>query len=440
MSLEDLVNVTISADTISPSAEGFGTILCFVTDVPAGFPTTTTKTYTKLTDMISDGWEVMDPGYILASKIWSAKKRVNKLKFYKRSLPPTPTFTLTCLSAVEGDVYDIEIAGTPITYTVLSSATTTTVATAIELLIEAVTGITSSSAGAVITFAGASGALFNVKDWSDNFLLENTTADPGIATDLAAALVADSDWYGLALDSNSKAEIMAAATWVEANKKLFTPHTNDTVCLDSGVTTDVMSELQDDELARTGVLYNGNEVFSYAGAAWMGGRFPFVPGSYTWAFKSLPGVSVDVLEGGDIEAVHAKNGNVYTEVARTAVTQFGTSASGEFLDVTQGIDALTQDIQVRVFGRMANLPKIPFTDAGLDIVGNEISGSLKSFVKSGFLDPGNEDDVPAPAVTVPKVSDISAIDRAARHATGFAFSARIAGAIHMVDINGVLSV
>ncbi len=122
------------------------------------------------------------------------------------------------------------------------------------------------------------------------------------------------------------------------------------------------------------------------------------------------------------------------------MTGHGTSASGEFLDITQGIDWLRAEIQTRVFGRLVNLPKVPFTDLGIDIVLSEIEGALKTGVNVGFLDPGDGIDIPAPAATAPKVADISSTDRANRHLPEVKFSARMQGAVHDLDINGTLTV
>ncbi len=446
MSLDDLVNITISADTTTPTKPGFGTIVILANKVPTLFPGTETVTYTSLTAMTDDGFLVTDPAYLCATKIFSQKVRPTRVKVWKRSAarPTVKTYTLQCLSAVEGDKYNLTVNGTALTYTVLASATTTTVATAIEPLVEAVTGIDSTSATDTITVtkasASAAGTLFAIKDWSSNIALSDTTADPGIATDLAALLAADSDFYGVALDSNSKAETLAAAIWVEANKKLAVFNDSDYLCMSSGSTTDALYVAKGLGYARSGWLFNGNDTMSYSGAAWMGGRFPFPPGSYTWMFKSIAGVSPDPLTGNQQSAIENKHGNTYTTVAGVNMTAQGTSASGEFLDITQGIDWLRAEIQTRVFGRLVNLPKVPFTDLGVDIILSEIQGALQTGVNVGFLDPGNGDDIAPPTATGPRVADVSSVDRAARHLPGLKFSAKMQGAVHDLDINGTLTV
>ena len=60
------------------------------------------------------------------------------------------------------------------------------------------------------------------------FIPLDETADPGIVADLTAIRLADPDWYGLGLDSNSKAEVEAAAAWAEAEQIIFGSNTADT--------------------------------------------------------------------------------------------------------------------------------------------------------------------------------------------------------------------
>jgi hypothetical protein len=443
MSLDDLVNVTISADTTAPSRPGFGTILCQLSKVPAGFPGNVTTVVKALTDMTDLGFSTSDPGYVLVKKIFSQKKgRPRQVKLWKRSLPPTFATTLKVTAAVAGHVAAVDVNGTTCSYTVQGGDTADDVAAALTALITAVTGVDATASTDTITVvsSGAAGNLVQLANWTAQLSLKNTTADPGIATDLAAALVADSDWYGLQLDSNSKAEVDAAASWAESNKKLFVPFTCDSECMDSGVTDDVGSVLKGFGYVYTGLLFNGNDTFSYAGAAWMGGRFPFQPGSYTWAFKTLGGVKADDLTPSQQTALENKRINTYTTIASVDVTLKGITAGGEFLDITQFIDWLKSEIQVRVFGRMANLPKIPFTDLGVDIIVNEVKGALSAGVRVGGLDPGDGKDIAAPDASAPAVADVDTIDRANRHLPDVKFSGRLAGAIHDLDINGTLSV
>lgn len=443
MSLDDLVSVDITADSTSPTRPGFGTILCLVSTVPAGFSATTTTVVKALTDMADLGFDSDDSGYVLVKKIFSQKVRPKQVKLWQRSSPNTFGATLTLgASSVVGATYTVSANGVECEHALTSGEDQDDAATSIAALIGAVDGVAASATGAVITVtsSGAAGTMVRLSDWSTNIKLENTTADVGTDDDLDAALVADSDWYGVALDGCGKAEILTAASWCEANKKLFTPHTCDSEVYDAGVTDDVASEVKTNGYVYTAVLFNGNDTFSFAGAGWMGGRFPSQPGSYTWAYKQIGGVSPDALTPTQQTALENKRCNTYTKVAGVPVTLKGITGGGEYIDVTQFIDWLKAEIQVRVFGRMVNLAKIPYTDLGVDIIISEIMGALMAGVRASGLDPGDGKDIPAPSASAPKVADVDVIDRANRHLPDVKFSGRLAGAIHDLSINGTLSV
>ena len=245
-----------------------------------------------------------------------------------------------------------------------------------------------------------------------------------------------SDSYVGGVDSNSEAEILAAAAWIEARKKIFLCNTSDTEVVDNVVTSDVMSDLQSFAYARTAIMYSQVRLLNWSGAAWGGNRLPSDPGSSTWAFKTLAGVQVDQnLTGGQASVIESKGGNHYTVVAGVNITRYGIMASGEFIDIVRGIDWLDQRIKERIFGVLINNPKVPYTDTGVDLMRSQVLAQLNQGVGVGLLSPD-----PAPVVTAPKVADIDPADRANRILPDINFQATLAGAIHKLIISGVLSV
>jgi Protein of unknown function (DUF3383). len=116
------------------------------------------------------------------------------------------------------------------------------------------------------------------------------------------------------------------------------------------------------------------------------------------------------------------------------ITKLGTMASGEYIDIIRFIDFVAARMRENIFLRLATLNKIPFTDGGIAIVENEIRGVLNLGIAQG----GFAAD-PAPTVSVPRAVDVSAADKAARLLPDVRFSAVLAGAIHLVEIRGVVS-
>jgi hypothetical protein len=108
---------------------------------------------------------------------------------------------------------------------------------------------------------------------------------------------------------------------------------------------------------------------------------------------------------------------------------------GEFIDIIRGIDWLQSTITIFVFGMLARLPKVPYTDAGITAVQAQVERALKAGIDSNFLS-----DNPAPVVTVPLAANVPPIDKANRILNNVKFTATVAGAIHAVNIRGTVSV
>jgi len=442
MSLEDIISVSITAQTTTVSRLGFGTpLIARFHNVFASV----VREYKSLTAMTDDGWPATDPAVLIATKIASQNPKPAKWKIGKRTTPAAQTVTLEVINVTEGYVYEFDIVvgvtTTAISYTVLAAATPTTVAVALDALIDAIVGISSTPAVGVITVvtdtAGDLVDYVRVSDKPDDLQFKDTTADPGLAADLTAIETVDPDgWYALLLDSNSEAEILAAAAWVEARKKIFLCNTSDTEVVDNVVTTDVMSDLQSFAYARTAIIYSQARLLNWTGAAWGGNRLPSDPGSSTWAFKTLASVQVDAnLTGGQVSVIESKGGNVYRTIAGVNVTTFGITASGEYVDVTRFIDWLDARIKERIFGVLINNPKVPYTDKGVGLMTAQVLAQLNQGITAGGLAAD-----PAPVVTAPLVADIDPADKAGRVLPDVNFTATLAGAIHQLVITGVLSV
>jgi hypothetical protein len=441
MSLEDIISVSITAQTTTISRLGFGVpLIARAHDVIASV----VRSYTSLSAMTDDGWPATDPAVLIATKVSSQNPKPPSWKIGKRANVFTQQVEIECINVTQGYVYEFDIVvgttTTTISYTVLAAATPTTVAAAIAALVTAVSGITAVAALGVITVdTDTAGDLVDYVgfDEPDSFTIKDTTTDPGIVADLTAIETVDPDgWYALLLDSNSEAEILAAAAWIEARKKIFLCNTTDSEVVDNTATTDVMSDLQGFAYARTAIIYSQARLLNWSGAAWAGHRLPSDPGSSTWAFKTLAGVAVDSnLTGGQVAVIESKGGNVYRTIASVNMTTFGITASGEYIDVTRFIDWLDQRIKERLFGLLINNPKIPYTDLGVDLVRGEVLAQLQQGISVGGLAAD-----PVPVVTAPKVADISAANKATRILPDITFQATLAGAIHQIEVSGVLSV
>ena len=194
---------------------------------------------------------------------------------------------------------------------------------------------------------------------------------------------------------------------------------------------DIQSVLAAKSLLRSGAMFSGDQA-NYPEAAWIGRVLPNDPGTATWNLKTLAGITVDNLSAAQISVLDAKKANYYVTIGGVNVTQNGNMAGGEWIDIVQAIDWLEARIQEDVYSALINVEKLPFTDAGIQVVEGKVRGVLEAARKANI--------VASYTVTVPKAADVPQADRAARILTGVEFEAILAGAVHKVKIDGFVSV
>jgi hypothetical protein len=437
MSLDGVVSVTITAQTKFPSRAGFGRALI------AGYHTVfpeRTRLYNKPSDMVADGFAQNDPLVRAATKLMSQSPKSPDFKIGRRASAFTQVIRITPIDTAEGVVTRVNIVSpdgtvTAITRTNGAAETVATIVTALQVLITAIADLTATDDVTHITCtADNAGELFDYKDRNTKALdLEDLTADPGIAADLAAIRLDDPDWCGLALDSNSKAEVAAALAWAEAETVLFGYTTADST-VPLATAGNIFETASAAAYGRSHGWYHP-DLLSYFAHGIMGVALPQDAGSLTWAYKTVAGVPIYVLTATEVNNIEGNSGNYYIELASQNKTLNGVTADGDFIDVQRTIDALSAGIQEDVAGLIFTLPKLPYTNGSVSTVKGTIRGVIGRFQATAALDPETE-----PLITAPLVEDVAAADRAARILPDVEFQARLGGAIHKVIIEGTLVV
>ena len=248
-------------------------------------------------------------------------------------------------------------------------------------------------------------------------------------------------WYGIAPAGIDPEDYKAIADWTEANEKLFGFPVQST-----GKPLDTSAYM------RTFALYasigedDGDstpDTTKYAHVAWFCKCFNYEPGSGTWALKTLNLIEPASLTGTDMQDMKEQNINYYTTYAGKNVTQGGKTLGGEWIDVIRFRDWLKNDMQYRLFNLLYTHPKIPYTDEGISLVQNQMIASLTQGQRQGGIAPDEFDEdgklIPGFTVTVPLAATLTAADRASRVLSGCKFHARLAGAIHVVNVYGTLA-
>lgn len=359
---------------------------------------------------------------------------------------------LTLISAVNGQSVSISNvlvtggisqASAYIVETVAPVADTTRDITADDIVIGLINSI--EAGGEPITLfnngdnfnieANVAGADFSIStDMSGKLgltTLDKFSTDPVIA--LQNIKEKDIDFYFVLSTSTAKDDILTLAAYIETQVMLFATDSIDSdITFD--VTTDVLSILKGLKYDRTFLQYT-SKADNFLSAAWVGCMAPKDPGSATWDFKQGTGIVADTYSDTIKNRILTKNGNVYTTVGGIDIFEKGTVVGGEWIDIMQGTDWITINIQANVYTMFINEDKVSYTTAGIASIASVILATLKTAIVLGIL----TSDV-TPEVIVPKITEISTSDKSTRVLKNIKFTGTYAGAIQKVYINGTLTV
>lgn len=443
MSISDVVNVSISRETVFPTRAGFGVpmLVAYHTATP-----NIVDFYTSLAGVAADH-AVTSPVYKAFAVAFSQNPSPAEVALGKRLLPPTMVVTLTPIITTQNLHYTFDFvdhlgATTHVDYTVGSSSTPTIIAAALATALSGIVGASAVAASGVLTItASTAGQYFDLVNLPPllQMSVKDTSADPGITSDLnGIAAVDNTTWYGFTLDHGGKAELLAAAAWCESTRHLHYGQSSDSEIANNGVSSDVASSLHAAAYARTGIMYSQIELLNYRAFGLMCRMFTTTPGASTWEYQTIAGDTVDTIDAGSQIKIKAKFCAVYTVLAGLNKTQNVVLSDNEFVDLVPGTDKLFADIQFYVFTGISQASdsgeKIPYNDQGIQSIVSMVWTPINQGIANGFLDAD-----PAPIVSAPKAATIDPATKATRNLPGVTFSATLAGAIHSVKINGTLS-
>ncbi len=440
--LDQFVDVQITVETATLTRQGFSTVLLAAHHEE--YPERV-RSYSSMDDIEADFavntviWRAAAKffGQEISPDVLKIGRRANK---FSQALEAIPTLTTEGL-VVGCTVVSPDGTETVVAHTNGPAETVATIVTALQVLFNAIADLTATDNVTDVGLAADNtGELFDFKTFRGGLTFNDLTADPGIAADLTAIEAEDDDWYGLVLDSNSNAEIAAAAPWVSSriNTKLAGFNTADIEAANA-TAGNIMETLNLAAYQNMYTIWSGS-VLSFAALGWMADNIWADPGSRTWKFKTIAGVVPDtssILSTTQRQNILDQKGNYYFLNAGAGRAVEGWLADGEFIDIQLTVDALKAGIQEDVAAQFFSQPKIPYTDKGANQLASIVLGKLQEF--RGF-DPPALDPVVTPTITVPKVADQSVANRTARFFDDLDFTANLAGAIHRTRIRGKLLV
>ena len=255
------------------------------------------------------------------------------------------------------------------------------------------------------------------------------------------AALETSGWYVICAAGIAESEYERMAEWTEAQTRQFAY----TFLSDTDPVSDIYFRshgwcglITDDDLPADVPDANG-----YVHVAAVAKCLAFPSGSETWNLKTVAAVFPSRISSTLRRRFDDGNSNFVSRIAGRNVTRNGMTRGGEWIDVIRGRDWLENDMQLRVFNLLLVNPKIPFTDNGIALVRNAMIASLEAARERGIVaeDEYDADGNPVPGfvTSVPLSASLTETQRASRVLTGCTFSARLAGAIHAVRVDGTLT-
>lgn len=259
-------------------------------------------------------------------------------------------------------------------------------------------------------------------------------------------------WYALTIPEADNDDHIDVGGYIEAtnNKHLYGVSTQEAGVLSSVSTTDIAYLLAQLRYKKTVVQYSSSNPYSVCSLL---GRALTVNYNgnatvITLMYKQEPGIVAESLQASQLNALEAKNCNVFVAYNNnTAIIEQGKVSSGDFIDTITGTDWLAVTIMTAIYNLLYTAStKIPQTDAGTHLIVVTIESVLSIAVANGLLAPGVWNANGFGTLTqgaflakgwyvyAPPVATQLQADREARKSVPLQVAAKLAGAVHTVDV------
>lgn len=438
MEIASIVNVQISKETTAVSQAGFGTAL--ILGIHSAFDEGEYIRFYDSMDAVESDFSSSTEEYVAASKLFGQEAKPEKIAIGQRDNNEKQKVLCRIINDLDNTDYTVIINSSQFIINSGEGASSQSIAAALVAAISAGTEpilATDNQDGTYEVEANIAGDPFLISV-DENQSSEETNANKNIASELSKIADQNDDWYALVLTKRATEEeqiqdIKQASEWIEARTKIL-GISNDQASITTSTIDDIASFLKDKSYERTFIIYSKDDS-SYPEAAWFGGQLPQKPGSITWMFKTLSGITVDRLTPTEITNAINKNANIYITVGGVNIMQEGTMANKQYIDIVRGVDWLQARIQEGIYSRLVNLKKIPYTNKGVGIVEAEIRKVLREAQDNDFVTTN-----PDFTISVPLVEDISSNNKINRLLPDIKFTAYLTGAVHKVQVNGVVTI
>lgn len=270
-----------------------------------------------------------------------------------------------------------------------------------------------------------------------NMVLMQTNRPAKIAICAVSGTVAEElpkivakDWRQLVLVGGNSSDYVAVADYIETtnNKMLF-------ISVSATDWATLKTSVANKKYNRTVIFVNGT---AYANAALVGEMAGRTVGSYTYKNMTLKGVVAEVYTEAELDAFHKAGAFAYVTKAGDDVTTEGFAQSGVYIDETENMDYVIQNIEYRVQKVLNNTAKVSYDDSGIALLESATVSALQEAAVNGVI-AQLEDGTYDYTVAFGGRSVTTEADRASRIYKYGTFKFSLAGSIHYAEISGVIT-
>ncbi|MFH7308627.1 DUF3383 family protein [Weissella paramesenteroides] len=162
------------------------------------------------------------------------------------------------------------------------------------------------------------------------------------------------------------------------------------------------------------------------------------PGSITWKFKKLKGITATQVNGTVVAKATEIGALMYVSKAGAAQTSEGLSTGLEYIDNLHSDDWVRAEIESSIQNLLQTTDKLPYGAQGIAQLEAAVTTVLRTATENGVILVDPETNSGKFTVTAGSREEQAASDIASRSYKGLSFDYTRAGAIHDVTVHGTI--
>lgn len=190
-------------------------------------------------------------------------------------------------------------------------------------------------------------------------------------------------FYGIAITSRTKADIIEVSSSCEALGKIFVCASKDADIITNA--TDDLASLLKDTKEKTMLVYHTNADVEFIDGVCLGDLLGSEIGTFSNSFKSYDLINADILTDNEIANIRIKKANFYTKVADVKCLRDGLNTKGLSISVIRDIDVFKRTLQLSELSIFFNNDVINYDNTGLLKIETAMRSTCLLMLEKGVL-------------------------------------------------------